>query len=457
MSEKSRPAWTDQLSPLSTMTSKRMLFNLPDVDGYEFDLDANDLMSLQSPISLTSSLLALSPISDLDLLPNFDLSTSPSIGPKTAIPASRAGSPSPSPSLNLGDAFAIKLGPCPARCESCGSAVFTPPPSTVALYSLALTMATSTRSKKAPPSTQTADADTANPPPTTAKRVTGRKRKSPSDEDSAPVDAPAPTESAPRANPKSKTKRGKTPAAPVAADATPIGAPPTNNSAAGSSQDAPRQSTEAGTDLVPVAGASTTSQDTHNAARVEELEKELRALKKFKVMWAKQQRDQTSLTSEGGPSTLDGSIPRPPGERGKNGWNMQTALQLEADGDTYNLILAATRDAVRETGLDWKKKFDEQEPARVGTCYSQMKHVHPYLKRFKGDWACRELVISALQNRRKVEHARIKALMVRSPSKPPKSKRAGFKPRSKPSAASPTPDPGVNNADVQQGEEEETE
>ncbi|KIO17004.1 glycoside hydrolase family 115 protein [Tulasnella calospora MUT 4182] len=78
MSEKSHPA--HHLSSLSTMTSNRMLFNLPDADDYEFDFDANELMSLQSPISLTSSLLALSPISDLDLtfLPNSDLSTSPS-------------------------------------------------------------------------------------------------------------------------------------------------------------------------------------------------------------------------------------------------------------------------------------------------------------------------------------------------------------------------------------------
>ncbi|KAG8896214.1 hypothetical protein FRC00_006272 [Tulasnella sp. 408] len=76
---------------------------------------------------------------------------------------------------------------------------------------------------------------------------------------------------------------------------------------------------------------------------------------------------------------------------------------------------AATRDAIKETGLNWRKKFDEQDPIHVGTCYSQMKRVQPYLKIFKGDWACCEFVISTLQNQQKVEHARIKSLMVRSP------------------------------------------
>ncbi|KIO18458.1 hypothetical protein M407DRAFT_225582 [Tulasnella calospora MUT 4182] len=241
-------------------------------------------------------------------------------------------------------------------------------------------------------------------------------------------------------------------AAPTELESTLVGDVLTNTSPAGSSQDAAALSTEAvsvNTDVPQAAEASTSGQGNSSgdsAATIDSLRKELRAMKKFKVMWAKQQQEQNALPNEGGPSVPEGSIPRPPGERGKNGWNMQTALQLEADGDTYNLILATARDAVRETGLDWKKKFDEQDP---------MKHVQPYLRRFKGDWACRELVISTLQNRQKVEHARIKALMVRSPSKPSKSKRTGFKPRSKSASTASPAEELINDEDVREGEGEE--
>lgn len=31
------------------------------------------------------------------------------------------------------------------------------------------------------------------------------------------------------------------------------------------------------------------------------------------------------------------------------------------------------REAVRQSGLDWKLKFDEQDPARVGACYAQVR------------------------------------------------------------------------------------
>ncbi|KIO17047.1 hypothetical protein M407DRAFT_33304 [Tulasnella calospora MUT 4182] len=99
----------------------------------------------------------------------------------------------------------------------------------------------------------------------------------------------------------------------------------------------------------------------------------------------------------------DDSIPRPPGERGKNGWNMQTMLRPEHDGDAYNALLATTRNAI---------KFDEQDIGRLYMCYGQMKHAHSYLKQFKNDWARQELALSALQNRCKIENAIIKGLMV---------------------------------------------
>lgn len=60
-----------------------------------------------------------------------------------------------------------------------------------------------------------------------------------------------------------------------------------------------------------------------------------------------------------------------------------------------------------------------------------MKRVHPHLKQFKNDWACRELVLGALQNRRKTEHAKIKGLMTNKKTSREPSKRKGFKPRTK--------------------------
>ncbi|KAG8900428.1 hypothetical protein FRC00_012971 [Tulasnella sp. 408] len=439
--------------------SERILPGHAQLNDYDFDFDANGLVPIQSPASLTSSLIALSPVSDFHPIFGSPSHTRPILSRnlETAIPASSSRPANPAPSLDPAHDFAIKLGPCPSRCGACGSTVLTPPPSTVALYYLALTMAPSTRLQSA----QTAHQPVANPPPATSKRAKN-KRKAPCDEeDPAPAEPPLQTETQPRAKPKPKPKSKKG-NAPVPAEPTLSGNGPVSNTLASSSQDAPAGSTQGpniDTDSNQPARASPSRQGSPGslapeedpAATIESLKKKLRVMTKYKVMWSKQQQDQNALPGEGGSSAPEGSIPRPPGERGKNGWNLQTALQLEADGDKYNLVLAATRDAIKETGLDWRKKFDEQDPIRVGTCYSQMKHVQPYLKKFKADWACRELVISALQNKRKVEHARIKSLMVRSPSKP-KSKRAGFKPRSKSaSTASPEEEELIDDEDMQEG------
>lgn len=41
--------------------------------------------------------------------------------------------------------------------------------------------------------------------------------------------------------------------------------------------------------------------------------------------------------------------------------------------------------------------------------FLQVKRQHPYLERFLGDWPAKEMVISALQNRRKALSAKAKA------------------------------------------------
>lgn len=57
-------------------------------------------------------------------------------------------------------------------------------------------------------------------------------------------------------------------------------------------------------------------------------------------MWYKAQQDKaTAALATGSDSVPDDSISRPPGERSKNGWNLQTVIGLDADGDLYNAIL----------------------------------------------------------------------------------------------------------------------
>ncbi|KIO21591.1 hypothetical protein M407DRAFT_125472 [Tulasnella calospora MUT 4182] len=102
-------------------------------------------------------------------------------------------------------------------------------------------------------------------------------------------------------------------------------------------------------------------------------------------------------------------IPRPDGERGKKGWTLRKALQLDGNTDLYLTILASVREAITAAGLDWTKTFHRQEPSRLTDCYRLIKDQNQYLKRFEGDWPARELVISAMQNKRKTRNRRKKA------------------------------------------------
>ncbi|KAG8909169.1 hypothetical protein FRC01_007097, partial [Tulasnella sp. 417] len=178
-----------------------------------------------------------------------------------------------------------------------------------------------------------------------------------------------------------------------------------------------------------------------------ELEAEKESLLIYKALW---EREQAAIQAQNNDSPEnDELIPRPPGEKGKNGWNLQEALRLKDDGYTYNEILvrqrtsnvedhlqarikATTRDAVAMAGLDCTISFRTQDPEKLVNCYARMRLKHSYLTQFKNDWACRELVMNALQNRRKSESARLRSLAGPKPANPIKtSKRKGFNPRPK--------------------------
>lgn len=74
------------------------------------------------------------------------------------------------------------------------------------------------------------------------------------------------------------------------------------------------------------------------------LESDNRRLLKYKALWAQEhEADQgpDDNDEDDEDDEDDEPIPRPPGERGKNGWNMQEALRLENDGHMYNAILVS--------------------------------------------------------------------------------------------------------------------
>lgn len=129
-----------------------------------------------------------------------------------------------------------------------------------------------------------------------------------------------------------------------------------------------------------------------------------------------------------------------------------------------------TRNAVTASGLNWRLKFDEQDTGRLYACYGEvcsrrsysmtvaniyfdkMKRAHPHLKQFRNDWACRELVLGCLQNRRKSEHAKIKGLMTNKATDRQPSKRKGFKPRPRSKTTDPEPESG-SDQNSENGEE----
>ncbi|KAG8930579.1 hypothetical protein FRC01_002577 [Tulasnella sp. 417] len=141
-------------------------------------------------------------------------------------------------------------------------------------------------------------------------------------------------------------------------------------------------------------------------AKLKQMTTDMRTLKKFKVLWLKdhEKKSQTNIPGQSG-----SLIPRPPGEKGKNGWNLQDAIGLKDDNSLYSDILQSTRHCISRSGLDWEATYSEQEPARLAACFKELKKLRPYLERFQGDWPAKEFVISALQNRRKVLNAKAKA------------------------------------------------
>ncbi|KAG9018654.1 hypothetical protein FRB90_011007 [Tulasnella sp. 427] len=143
--------------------------------------------------------------------------------------------------------------------------------------------------------------------------------------------------------------------------------------------------------------------------KLKQAKSNLRVLKKYKVMWVTEYLKRPgSASNAGAASGATTLIPRPLGEKGKNGWNLQDAMGLNDDDSLYAEILRTCRHTINRAGLDWHSTYLEQEPGRLAACFQELKKQHPYLDRFQGDWPAKEMVISALQNRRKAVSAKSK-------------------------------------------------
>ncbi|KAG8979303.1 hypothetical protein FRB90_008111 [Tulasnella sp. 427] len=152
-------------------------------------------------------------------------------------------------------------------------------------------------------------------------------------------------------------------------------------------------------------------ENTELHEKVKQLTADLLTLKKFKVLWINEyakKKDGSAAAGVAGAASLS-LIARPPGEKGKNGLNLQEAMGLKDNDTLCSEILRTARHSISRSGLDWEATYSEQEPGRLAACFKELKKHHPYLERFQGDWPAKEMVISALQNRQKALQAKSKA------------------------------------------------
>nr|GAT49004.1 predicted protein [Mycena chlorophos] len=99
---------------------------------------------------------------------------------------------------------------------------------------------------------------------------------------------------------------------------------------------------------------------------------------------------------------------RPSGEAGslKKGFNLQDAMGLEDDRDTYKAIQRLVHRNARRVGLDASVDFARQDPGKLAMVYKVARNMPgAYLtqERFPLDWAQADLVKQYMRNVRKHE------------------------------------------------------
>ncbi|KAG8888489.1 hypothetical protein FRC00_000066 [Tulasnella sp. 408] len=334
------------------------------------ELDEDDFSPPSTPGSLTSSLLALSPISNL----SAELREAGVLPP---IP--RSPSP-PRPS--------VEIAPLPRSCPNCGAPTVPSHPSTVALYLLSVTMPSETNRGvqvrgASQPHPKVAKATSTPDSAPNASSGRGKKRKAATTEISDEIAfsslAPPAKIAKKQAAAASSTARTSQTAGPskkvtfapaVITPKTVISASTfadsllefsdeddaydgeveqelllavtnTTSPAATTSQGEPGPSTSSSSSL-----QEKRAEVERNEAELAELLEEKRRLMKYKVWW---EREQAAMQAQNNDIPEDDKlIPRPPGEKGKNGWNLQEALRLKHDGDAYNEILVRQQTSMLE-------------------------------------------------------------------------------------------------------------
>ncbi|KIJ60588.1 hypothetical protein HYDPIDRAFT_32013 [Hydnomerulius pinastri MD-312] len=113
---------------------------------------------------------------------------------------------------------------------------------------------------------------------------------------------------------------------------------------------------------------------------------------------AAESRAQTSQHSGREPPVL---IPKPKGQAGEKGFNLQDEMKLEDEKELYLAILRDVRALCFAAQLDYKIDYRHQPPKDLGNIFDVAKRHHPYLEQFHNNWATSEIVKQFLRNRRK--------------------------------------------------------
>ncbi|KZT52913.1 hypothetical protein CALCODRAFT_486742 [Calocera cornea HHB12733] len=114
--------------------------------------------------------------------------------------------------------------------------------------------------------------------------------------------------------------------------------------------------------------------------------------KKLKLEKKKQKVDQ--------PATL---IPKPPGQAGRlkeGGYNLQTAMGLEEDGDKYNEMLGAVRMAAIQHGIQPNDTMLSMHEETLAKVFKAARLKYPELAKYKHDWATRDMIKQYVKNKR---------------------------------------------------------
>ncbi|KAG8940965.1 hypothetical protein FRC04_004856 [Tulasnella sp. 424] len=137
-------------------------------------------------------------------------------------------------------------------------------------------------------------------------------------------------------------------------------------------------------------------------AELHEARNETDRLRKHRRKLLKQRGETDQSNSHHGRA----SIPRPPGQNGKKGWKLREQMGLRDNNDDrlqYNQIRRGVRVCMDAAGIETSKKITEQEVGRLFQCYTLAKEQMPFLRRFRNDWATREIIKDVLIHRRKYQ------------------------------------------------------